>query len=112
MARHGRRSRGRVPRNLVTALVWAAGRRGVEECCERRKRRRKARRCGKLCEQGDPARRRRHGRRRNRRIILRSRVTAIGSLADHCGRPRRISAGSGGAEPLRDGRGGAAVALW
>jgi hypothetical protein len=104
--------RGRVPRNLVTALVWAAGRRGVGECCQWRKGRRKARRGGMLCEQRDRARRRRHGRRRSRRIILRSHVTATGSLADRCGRSRPIWAGSGGAEPLRDGRGGAAVALW
>jgi hypothetical protein len=44
--------------------------------------------------------------------MLRSRVTATGSLADRCGRSRAISAGSGGAEPLRDGRSGAAAALW
>jgi hypothetical protein len=67
-----------------------------------------------LCEQRDPGRRRHHGHRMSRRIIMRSRVSAIGSMADRCGRSRPISADSGGAGPLRDGRGdgGAPVPLW
>lgn len=61
---------------------------------------------------GDRAHRRRHGRRTSRRIMLRSCVTTMESLAGRFRRSLVIQAGSGEADPLRDGRGAAAVALW
>jgi len=47
-----------------------------------------------------------------RRMIVRSCVIAVRNLAGGCGRTGVISAGGGGAEPLRDRRGRVTVVLW